>query len=104
MKKPFLRLCLALLLGACTATVTEDIPLPEHPRPDFERAQWVNLNGYWDFGFHKDSLNQRILVPFPWGSPLSEVENKGDIAWYRRDILIPKTWKGKKKYDDLRLL
>ena len=98
MKKPFLLLCLALLLGACTASVTEEIPLPEHPRPDFERAQWVNLNGYWDFGFHKDSLNQRILVPFPWGSPLSEVENKGDIAWYRRDILIPKTWKGKRVY------
>ena len=29
----------------------EDIPLPEHPRPDFERANWINLNGYWEFEF-----------------------------------------------------
>ena len=98
MKKPILLLSLALLLGACTATVVEDIPLPEHPRPDFERAQWVNLNGYWDFGFQKDSLNQKILVPFPWGSPLSEVENKGDIAWYSRTVTIPKSWKGKRVF------
>lgn len=98
MKKPILLLSLALLLGACTATVVDDIPLPEHPRPDFERPQWVNLNGYWDFGFQEDSLNQKILVPFPWGSPLSEVENKGDIAWYRRDITIPKAWKGKRVF------
>ena len=97
-KKPILLLSLALLLGACTATVVEDIPLPEHPRPDFERAQWVNLNGYWDFGFQKDSLNQKILVPFPWGSPLSEVENKGDIAWYSRTVTIPKSWKGKRVF------
>ena len=27
------------------------IPLPEHPRPDFERAEWVNLNGDWAFRF-----------------------------------------------------
>ena len=27
------------------------IPLPEHPRPDFERASWVNLNGEWSFRF-----------------------------------------------------
>ena len=99
MKKPFLLFGLALMLGACTTTaVVEDIPLPEHPRPDFERAEWVNLNGYWDFGFQEDSLNQRILVPFPWGSPLSEVENQGDIAWYRRDITIPKAWKGKRVF------
>src|SRR4051812_23267491 len=26
-----------------------DIPLPEHPRPDFQRADWQNLNGAWRF-------------------------------------------------------
>ena len=25
--------------------VTAQIPLPEHPRPDFKRPQWINLNG-----------------------------------------------------------
>ena len=27
-----------------------EIPLPEHPRPDWERDEWMNLNGEWDFG------------------------------------------------------
>ena len=25
------------------------IPRPEHPRPQFARAQWLNLNGAWAF-------------------------------------------------------
>ena len=31
-------LLLAVLCGPSTA---EDIPLPEHPRPDFQRADWL---------------------------------------------------------------
>src|ERR1051325_3911893 len=27
------------------------IPLPEHPRPDFQRDLWQNLNGPWQFQF-----------------------------------------------------
>ena len=27
----------------------EMIPLPEHPRPDFQRVDWMNLNGRWQF-------------------------------------------------------
>ena len=33
----------------------DEIPLPEHPRPNFERSVWQNLNGYWQF--KPDSLN-----------------------------------------------
>ena len=73
-------------------------PLPEHPRPDFRRSNWENLNGYWDFGFDKDKIDQRILVPFPWGSPLSEVADSGDVAWYRREIRIPRDWKDKRVF------
>ena len=101
--------CCALLLGACTPK-TVNIPLPEHPRPDFERAEWLNLNGYWAFTFNAAAadkaladkscaaLDQRILVPFPWGSKLSEVEDKGDIAWYGREITVPKAWEGKRVF------
>ena len=98
MKRSCLLLSLMLLLGACAPKAVENIPLPEHPRPDFERSQWANLNGYWNFGFDQNNLDQRILVPFPWGSPLSEVEDKGDIAWYSRDITIPRAWKGKRVF------
>ena len=27
------------------------IPRPEHPRPQFVRENWMNLNGEWDFLF-----------------------------------------------------
>ena len=28
-----------------------NIPRPEHPNPQFERENWVNLNGEWEFEF-----------------------------------------------------
>ena len=37
---------------------SQDIPLPEHPRPDFQRENWLNLNGIWEFRF--DSLDEGL--------------------------------------------
>ena len=100
-----------LILGSCAGNkAIESIPLPEHPRPDFERAEWINLNGHWAFTFDEaaagkvlsggdlTAMTERILVPFPWGSKLSEVEDKGDIGWYGREIKVPSSWKGKRVY------
>lgn len=83
----------------------QNIPLPEHPRPDFMRSAWLNLNGPWDFRFDgantgldeqwftgKVKFNKSIMVPFPWGSKLSGVEDEADIAWYARNITIPASW------------
>ena len=88
---------------------SQNIPLPEHPRPDFMRADWLNLNGYWNFMFDKQNVGEsqkwfdnpstftkQILVPFPWGSKLSEVANEADIAWYARKVKIPEAWKNKR--------
>jgi hypothetical protein len=103
----------AILLLSCFAFFAraQQIPLPEHPRPDFERNTWVNLNGVWDFEF--DSLNvgatakwqngaalfsKKINVPFPWGSPLSGVKDAADIAWYKKSITVPKAWSGKRTF------
>ena len=41
----------ATVLLAGPARAQQGIPLPEHPRPDFERPAWVNLNGKWQFRF-----------------------------------------------------
>ncbi len=94
-----------LLLCFSMCLLAQQIPLPEHPRPDFERANWINLNGSWDFEF--DSLNvglkqkwqsnntqfsKKINVPFPWGSPLSGVKDEADFAWYKRIVTVPKSW------------
>lgn len=88
---------------------SQDIPLPEHPRPDFERPQWQNLNGVWAFAFDaKDEgveanwfagdkrFDREINVPFPWGSALSGLEDEADIGWYRREITIDPSWRGKR--------
>ena len=68
------------------------IPLPEHPRPDWERAEWLNLNGEWEFGFAKGAYDRKIVVPFGWGSPASGVKNEGDTGYYRRTLVVPKDW------------
>jgi len=89
----------------------QDIPLPEHPRPDFQRSQWLNLNGVWDFRFDKEDAGLgsnwasgktefplSINVPFPWGSELSGVDSQADIAWYKRTIRVPGEWKGSRVF------
>ena len=61
MKTPnrFLRCCTAAFalanLLCAQAPAASTIPLPENPRPDFERADWVNLNGEWKFRFDKEN-------------------------------------------------
>ena len=93
------------------AETGEHIPLPEHPRPDFERADWVNLNGQWEFRFDKEiegenedwasgdvQFPERIQVPFPWGSKLSGLENEANIGWYKRMVTVPESWKGKRVF------
>ena len=107
------KLSALLIIFVCVshAVFCQTIPLPEHPRPDFERVLWKNLNGGWKFEF--DSLDQglekkwnegsvpfshQITVPFPWGSALSGVADKSDIAWYRREINISADWKNHRTF------
>lgn len=93
----------------CCGQSLPAIPLQEHPRPDFQREMWQNLNGLWDFRFDAQNVgerekwftqastfNKKILVPFPWGSKLSGVSNEAEIGWYSRQIEVPLNWEGKK--------
>ncbi len=106
---PFAALLVALVAMPALAGEAE-IPLPEHPRPGFERAEWVNLNGPWCFRFdpkergederwfdlEPTAFSSTILVPFPWGSPLSGVADEADVAWYGRRVRVPASWKGQR--------
>lgn len=85
-------------------------PRPEYPRPQFERSQWVNLNGTWNFEFDfgesgkdrslqkAEQLSQQITVPFCPESKLSGVAHTDFIncLWYQRKLSIPADWSGKK--------
>ncbi|MBN2311636.1 MAG: beta-galactosidase [Candidatus Hydrogenedentes bacterium] len=86
------------------------VPRPEHPRPDFERTEWLSLNGEWEFEIDAgDSGESRglsagrrlagvIRVPFCPESPLSGVGHLDfmEAVWYRRRVRVPKAWNGRR--------
>ena len=78
------------------------IPRSEHPDPQFQRKNWLNLNGEWDFEFdfgnsglragvlEKDEWSRKINVPFCPESKLSGIEYTDFIAavWYRKSVTV----------------
>lgn len=83
---------------------------PEYPRPQFQREQWLNLNGVWRFDFddtdsglangwaNNPPLTQSINVPFAYQSQLSGIHTNEihDIVWYQRDFEVPADWSGQR--------
>lgn len=86
------------------------IPRSEYPRPQFERAEWLNLNGEWNFSFDKQnigekeqwytrkSFDQKILVPFTYETKMSGIgeEKFCPNIWYQKQVKIPKEYENKK--------
>jgi len=85
------------------------IPRSEYPRPQFVRSDWLCLNGQWQFEIDngdtglqrglkdKAKLDTEITVPFCPESPLSGIGDEDFMmaVWYRREVEIPKDWKGR---------
>lgn len=87
------------------------ISRPEHPRPQFFRPAWLNLNGTWGFkvdvgesGLQQgwvqqpERIDEQIQVPFCPESRLSGVGNTDfmRVLWYNRSFIVPPDWQGRR--------
>ena len=94
----------------CFVATLWAIPRAEYPRPQFERTDWVNLNGDWTYAFdfvgsgmekafhQSQGFDGKIIVPFCPESKLSGVGYTDFInnIWYQRSISVPQEWAGKR--------
>jgi arylsulfatase A-like enzyme len=78
--------------------VSQTLPHPEYPRPQLARENWINLNGWWNYGIGPadgggpDMWPGKILVPFPIESQLSGVQLRitpQQKLWYGRQFAKP---------------
>ena len=84
----------------------------EFPNPQFERENWLCLNGEWEFEidnakvgmarkfWQRPSLSGKINVPFSPESALSGVGNTDfmNVVWYRKEVSLPEKMKGKRVF------
>ena len=89
----------------------ETQPRPEHPRPQFQRTTWLNLNGTYNFAIdpgqsgeakgwpqNPAELDRTITVPFCPESSLSGIQHTDFMpsVWYHRTLDIPDEWTDKR--------
>lgn len=68
-------------------------PRCEYPRPDFERDNWLSLNGEWAFSIGQKTYDRTIVVPFACETALSGIGACGfhRQVFYRRSVTLPET-------------
>jgi beta-galactosidase/beta-glucuronidase len=100
-----------LLAATCACAFSQTIPRPEYPQPQFQREEWMTLNGRWEFefddadaGLSEDwaagsrQFSRAITVPYAFETRLSGIGDPSfhPQVWYRRSFTIPSGWRGKR--------
>ncbi|WP_040207398.1 glycoside hydrolase family 2 protein [Neobacillus jeddahensis] len=85
------------------------VPRKEYPRPHFERAEWLNLNGEWNFQFDRENkgekekwyknsnFDRKIIVPFTYETSASGIGEEVfcPTIWYQKSLIIPSEYEKK---------
>ncbi|MEN6458488.1 MAG: sugar-binding domain-containing protein [Thermoguttaceae bacterium] len=97
-----------LLMAVTAHAGTNELPRPEHPFPQMVRAEWLTLNGTWEFAETNEEGDSawlsgrpypdKIVVPFCRESKLSGLARTGFVknVWYRRVFQKPVDWKAER--------
>lgn len=103
--------CAFLLFAFITYSLAQEVPRPEYPQPQFQREQWLSLNGPWEFEFDdanagleqnwgngQKKFSKTILVPFSFETSKSGIRDTSfhPWVWYRRTFNVPSQWKQKR--------
>ncbi len=94
----------AALMTSYSNDVDPDNVLPEYPRPQLERSEWLNLNGKWQYqpasslgeSVPSGALQSEVLVPFAIESAISGIMEHHEYIWYKRTFTVPEGWSGQK--------
>ena len=100
-----------LALSSALVVRAADVPRPEFPEPQFERADWMTLNGSWEFAFDdadagldgrwysgERKFDRHITVPYCFESKLGGINDTSfhPWVWYSRQAALPAAWQGRR--------
>jgi hypothetical protein len=92
-----------------SAALAAPVPWSSYPRPQLRRAQWLCLNGSWQYQGGKTVASARnpaaalafpanaeqIRVPYCPESQLSGIQRPQETnMWYQRPFTLPAAWRG----------
>lgn len=70
----------------------------------------LDLSGFWEFQADPEEMGERrrwfdalpsprpIPVPGTWNELFDDLKNYLGLAWFRREVVVPTTWKGQKLF------